>query len=730
MTASGLSGQADRPTTSGWRYAGALLLGAGPACVLAQQVQLTPTGLPPAPAGYVDRVMDDAGPADDALGLKPSEYNAQGWPRSWRVDYSLYRARGTYGAGTGAGAGGFGNASSTHAIDLSAFIDTPNHGSMSIAASQVSQRFNSAGYLEAGNASTWRIDQRALPLDGGWYADHAAGDVSTSRTPLARGTGRISLPTAPIRGLAGQWRREDGAELNASAGNTGVFNGIDIAGFETSGGRVATAGAQWRLGSGQADLAGIATGAALPRQEVAVQLLDGRGVDNAGGFGFARQDTRAAWAATAWESAAPWAEGVAPGSLPVAERRGGLRVQLNALRSDGSLDGGATGLWADAAWRTERWRNTAGVFRFEPNLRWGTSLIASDLQGAYWLADTSTRQWQAGYSVELTDNVGGARSLAGSGLVTGTGTSTGKSAYLNANGRYSPDTRNTFGASLSVRAITSPGQAAQLSWDQRSDWGQTLWRAEVARALASRTTRLAIEQAWAVTYPATFSTSLARERLTGGLTPSDGWIWGVLGTYAFARQWSLDASVRGSRRSDGADSLNANVGLRWQPSAAWSLALRYTQSRGQEPLAPLVVSALTEATLPVLPLTQNNRSVQLLLRYEGRAGTSTAPLGGAAGTGSGSLAGTVYFDEDWSGRRGAAEAGVPAVTVVLDRRYVTRTDAQGRYEFPYVAAGDHSIEISPDNLPLPWFPAAREPQRLTVFVRTAATFDFPVQRER
>ena len=60
----------------------------------------------------------------------------------------------------------------------------------------------------------------------------------------------------------------------------------------------------------------------------------------------------------------------------------------------------------EAAWRTERWRNAAGVFRLEPNLRWGNSPIASDIQGFYALGDTSTRQWQGGYSVELTDGVG------------------------------------------------------------------------------------------------------------------------------------------------------------------------------------------------------------------------------------------------------------------------------------------------------------------------------------
>ena len=60
-----------------------------------------------------------------------------------------------------------------------------------------------------------------------------------------------------------------------------------------------------------------------------------------------------------------------------------------------------------------------------------------------------------------------------------------------------------------------------------------------------------------------------------------------------------------------------------------------------------------------------------------------------------------------NGRREASEGGVPGVTLILDRRFVTRTDAQGRYEFPAVAEGEHVIEVSSDNVPLPWTPALR-----------------------
>ena len=52
--------------------------------------------------------------------------------------------------------------------------------------------------------------------------------------------------------------------------------------------------------------------------------------------------------------------------------------------------------------------------------------------------------------------------------------------------------------------------------------------------------------------------------------------------------------------------------------------------------------------------------------------------------------------------RDAGESGASNVTVLLNGRFSTRTDASGRFEFPFVAAGVHTITVPPDNLPLPW----------------------------
>ena len=660
----------------------------------------TPAAASPSLSPYVDRVMEGQLELDGGLQLKASEYNETGWPRSWHADYSVFKQSGN------------GN-TAIRTIDLGGYVDTPNHGALSLHAGLTQQ--GSGGYTSqaSGGNQNWRIDQRALPLDGGWFANHHAGNVNTVNTRLARGTGRVSVPTTPIHGLSGQWYLQDTLDLNAATGRAGLFSGLDSTGFESSASSITSAGAQVRLPTGKAPGAG-------ERIDLAFQLIDGKNIPDSATSGIS-QDTRAWFAAASWEGPSPWGSGLARGDGAANERVGGLRLQGNLVQSSSTRSGGATGLWLDAAWRTERWRQAAGIFRFEPKLRWGTTGLADDLQGLYWQADTATRRWQAGFAAELSDSVSGGQ--VGS-------VASGGSAFINLNGRYLLDTRNALGAALSFRTISNPGQALQLSWNRNGDWGQTQWRADLAKTSGSRSLRLGVDHSWPALWTTLLSTSLALERLGGGSNPGTGLVWGVLATLSPWPLWSMDASLRGTRSSGGGESLNTNIGVNWQAARNWSLSLRYTESRGQEAPQALVVSALTAATLqaPINP--QANRSLQLLLRYQDHAGMASAPLGGLPGTGAGSLTGTVFFDADANGRREASEAGVPGVTVILDRRYAAQTDAQGRYEFPAVAAGEHLIEVSSDNIPLPWSPVLRDPVKTTVLVRQTQSVDFAVQRER
>ena len=642
-------------------------------------------------APYVDKVMDSSQLPDDGLALKLDQYNAAGWPRSWRVDYSLLRQSSS-------------SSSESSALGVTGFIDIPNYGSASVNARLNQQRFLSSQNPAGLTDRSWRLDLRGVPLNDGWLANYSLGTINTTNTSLARSQSRISLPSAQIRGVGGQWYRGDLAEINASTGTTGLVTGPGFGSFETAGSALQTAGVKLKIPSPSAS----------SRQDAAVQVIQGNNITD----GITSQSTRGLAMSYAWEGSASWGQTSKPQGMMNADRVGGLRVQANVITSSSSKDGQANGLWADAAWRNESWRNTAGAYRFEPNLRWGAIVLASDLQGFYWRGDRSTRDWQFGASAELSDSVttGGA----------------GRSAFVSSSGNYRINQRNSIGAALNIRAISNRGASVSLNWLQSDDSGQSQWKGEFARTGLVSTTRLSLDRSWNLDQGTSLSTSLAREHTSGGDDTGKTWIWGVLGSWSPLdySEWSLDAAIRGSNNNNGRQSVNANIGVIWQPQSAWSVALRYAESQGKEPVTPLLASALSTALQPAVLNVPGNRSMQILFTYTGRAGMANAPLGGAPGAGAGNLNGTVFFDANANGRRDASESGVPGVTVIVDRRYVTRTDAQGRYEFVFLAAGAHIVEISSDNIPLPWTPVSRDPVSIGVLVRETVSQDFAVQRDR
>ena len=98
--------------------------------------------------------------------------------------------------------------------------------------------------------------------------------------------------------------------------------------------------------------------------------------------------------------------------------------------------------------------------------------------------------------------------------------------------------------------------------------------------------------------------------------------------------------------------------------------------------------------------------------------------------GAGQITGTVYLDANDNGRFDAGEAGAANLTVVLDNRYSTLTDANGRYEFPAVAAGHHLIAVIADNLPLPWIFTQQRPLAVEVRTRGRTEADIAAVRSR
>ncbi|MDB5941589.1 MAG: hypothetical protein JWQ13_1155 [Ramlibacter sp.] len=651
--------------------------------------------LPAAAEPYVDKVLEEGNQPSLAMTLELPR--SSGWPRGWRVEYDLARDSGL-------------QRSTSKGISFSGFLDTPGYGALSLSAAVSRTEQQDAASRQGGDdaAPLWRFDQRAFPLDGGWMANHSVGALVSLQVPMARGFGRIALPSSPLEGVTAEYLLGEQTTLNASLGRPGLYSGLGVNGFNPGRGRLAFAG-------GQQALPGPASSSSL-----AFQLFDASGIADSSNPA-ADQGVRGLWSAWRWEGVAPWADQVAAGGLPVWQREGGLQLQVNAMTSSATRDPAAAGLghesgkgvWVDAQWRSQWLRQAAGVFQLEPNLRWGTYGAISDIRGIYWRGDVSTRRWQLTTSTEWTDSVSG---------------TSGPSVFGNVSGRYRMDTRNTALAALSVRQAGANGVSAQLGWEHASDLGQTQWLADVLRAGTRRSMRLGIDHSFLLAADSALSLSAALERVHLPERDTRAFSWGVIGS---TRPWSrvsVDANLRGSQ-GGGARQISGTLGVAWAIDPRWSVLAQFTSVRGEDPEAFALISTLTQAATSVTPVISARR-FQLTLRYEDRAGSSVAPLGGAPGMGAGGIAGVVYLDADNNGRREASEAGVPNVTMVLDGRYVTRTDAQGRYEFPWVVAGEHRVQLQPDNVPLPWNPVQRDAVAAHVLVRSTTTTDFALQRDR
>ena len=164
----------------------------------------------------------------------------------------------------------------------------------------------------------------------------------------------------------------------------------------------------------------------------------------------------------------------------------------------------------------------------------------------------------------------------------------------------------------------------------------------------------------------------------------------------------------------------------WRLSPQWSVLGTYYDNTDDTAklfvLDPLIPAANAVPT-------QRSRAVLLSIRYEERAGTSMAPIGGRPGSPAGAIAGTLYLDLNDNGQRDPGEPGARNVTVLLNGRFPTRTDESGRFEFSFVAAGSQTITVIPDNLPLPWS-VGTERFEVVVDARATATLDIGARRLR
>jgi hypothetical protein len=623
---------------------------------------------PPGNAAAEPAAYEDKLIEGGALAPEVSEemaiHDPAGLPRSWRIEGFASRIE----SGD--------SRRYENGMLLSARLETASYGAFSIDATV-------RGKVSGSASDVFTIWQRGMPFDNGWVANNALGMINSPSIELSRQQYRFFLPTFPLTGVATEWLRQGTLQLQASVGEPGTYNGLRLAGFSGLGGTLATAGVQWN---------------AAPDVKFGMQVVDARdvdaGLDTSGGQG--KTSARAVYGAMSVSGAND-------------------RMQLNALDSDSGGRRHNMGLWLDAESVRGRWRHNYGAFRFDPELTWGYSPINRDLQGAYYRLNYASQQWIWSGGVDSV------------GSVTGTGI---EGVFATGSLRYQVSRSLGVGGGASARFSGIDATSAYAFMDKITDYGTTRVQLDGATAQGGqRSGQVTLDQSWPTQVGLRLSTSLAvgdertRERRVrrAGAAAFGGW--------DITNALSVDGSVRWTieRENSRHTGRFANLGLVWRITPRWSLVGTYYDNRVETPLLPFIGVG---PIIPVEPavVVPRDRAIFLSVRYEDHAGSPMAPLGGRPGTGAGTLVGYIFYDANDDGRRGANENGAANVTVVLDGRYAVRTGTDGRFEFPLVAAGPHSLSVIPDNLALPY--AVSEDGRRDVVVRTreTTTLEIPAQR--
>lgn len=145
------------------------------------------------------------------------------------------------------------------------------------------------------------------------------------------------------------------------------------------------------------------------------------------------------------------------------------------------------------------------------------------------------------------------------------------------------------------------------------------------------------------------------------------------------------------RTSAGASQFSTSLNVSWRINPRWSLESSYNYARGQGRTVVLIDPLAPPTLLPVSA--NSSRARPTVLRFEDRAGSRSAPLGGRVLDGGGRIEGTVFLDANRNGRQEANEVSAANATVYLDNLYAVRTDSQGRFESPFVSAGPHVVTV-------------------------------------
>ncbi len=533
--------------------------------------------------------------------------------------------------------------------------------------------------------------QSAVPLSDELVLDNTFGHQRTSISPLLHGGFRYRLPSSPMFGLSGTLSLPS-QSLRITSGETGFYEGVALPRFVESGGRLTTLAYEHR---------------STDRLEL------GGEVANLDGDDLARDHTSLLLA----------------GRYTTADGR-----QEHALRLLADDDGNL-GAWSDARHELGSLPGAGpvmryGLFYFEPELAWTDAPIANDQLGLYLRADTGTSRYSLSGGYDYLET--GLRSEA----VT---SSELHSVYFAGNLRASRALSLGLTGDVSTRSFAGVVRDEQLIW-RLSSFASLGLRPGYARLevftqqldsdipTTERQRRgLRAGFDWRMPEKLRLSNELTLEWDEDSFGELRREELALLFRYDLLENlsWGMTASVF---QSDG-DRFATDRGLRLNADARWAFLPGWYASLSLNYNAAEVDAFFQDPVLGPVDAGQRlaSESVWLTVGYRRATGQPYSMIGlsnGKAGTGS--IGGVVFFDENRDGRRQLGERAVAGATLLLDGRYETRTDEQGRYRFAPVPTGPHELRLLTEELPLPWGLDDESPRRFEVGFRQLADLDFGV----
>ncbi|MGB4810873.1 MAG: SdrD B-like domain-containing protein [Methylophilaceae bacterium] len=623
---------------------------------------------------YVDQTINDNSLAPSILfgNSEDPNYDPTGLPHYLRIDAISSVSKNTDS-----------NDSRENGISINSQFDTQNYGAFSINGEFRNEPSGQAGV----------ILQRYLPFNNGWYANNGIGTLYTPSIDLTRNQTRFYIPTFPIAGISTEWLQQDRLQLQFASGTPGIFDGLQLNTFNKLGGNLTMAGAQLNIS---------------PQWQVGAQMINTNNVSTAAGssaafnqfFGLPPNADNTRTSGQSFYGTAAW-------------QNDESRVQANLLHSQSDESSDATGIWIDAKKRTGQVLHSAGIFRLDPNLSWGYTPISNNIEGLYYRANYNSRQWLLDGGIDAVQGVSGSNS---------------NGTLLTGSARYQVSQGLGLGGSATIRNADNDAQSGYLFTDMQNTYGTGRAQLDFSSENNSKQARLTASQNWLLSAGSQLSTSIYTEverQSNQNINHFGASLNG--GSDIFNNiSWNGNLSYDKSNGSGSSNSISANLDLTARLNNHWSLVGSYLESRNASSNNPFIIQPLIP-TLTVTDVT-NGSAIYVTLRYETRGGTSSAPLGGVSGSAAGSIAGYVFLDANDNGISDAGEEPAKNITILLDGKFSTQTNALGRFEFPLVAAGNHKLTVIADNLPLPWQVSNAGQKTIQVNTRETNYVNIPASR--